>query len=482
MRRWMVAQGRVVLALFGVAGVTLACLAIAGINATTVGFAFLLLVLAIAASWGLTEAVGASVAAMLCYNYFFLPPTGQFTIADPANWIALFAFLVTALVASHLSNRAKQQANEAKHRQMETEQLYALSRAILLTDATQPIGSQAARHISQIFGATGVVLFDVETSGAFQGGPAELHGLEDRLKQTVLQGTHHSVKDTDVDIWPISLGGHSIGALAVQGLHTSDGAVQALLNLVAIAIERVRTESVANRAEAARQSEEFKSTLLDAVAHEFKTPLTSIKAASTALLEETQRLTPEAKELLTVIDEETDRLNSLVTEAVGMSQIDAGKVRLERAGLSMNAILDPAIATFGNRSDGLIETTETSGSEQIYADREMIILALRQLIDNALKYAPLSTPIRVWTDRRDERVLIHVADQGPGIPEQDQERIFDKFYRRQKVRDKVPGSGLGLHIAREIARMHGGDLWVEKSAAGGTEFCLALPRFAEETA
>jgi two-component system sensor histidine kinase KdpD len=479
MRRWTVAQWRIVFALFGVGGVTLACSAIAGVNATTVGFAYLLLVLAIAATWGLTEAVIASVASMLCYNYFFLPPTGQFTIADPANWIALFAFLVTALVASHLSNRAKQQANEAKHRQRETEQLYALSRAILLTGATQTIGSQAARHISQIFGSTGVVLFDAETGSAFQGGPAELRGLEDSLKQTVLQGIHHYAKDNSVDIWPISLGGHSIGALAVQGLHTSDGAVQALLNLVAIAIERVRMENVANRAEAARQSEEFKSTLLDAVAHEFKTPLTSIKAASTALLEDPHLLTPEANELLTVIDEETDRLNSLVTEAVRMSQIDAGKVRLERAALSMAAILDPAISSFGSRGDGRIERIEAPASQQIYADREMIILALRQLIDNALKYAPVSTPIRVWTDRRDERVLIHVADQGPGIPEQDHERIFDKFYRRQKVRDKVPGSGLGLHIAREIARMHGGDLWVERSETGGSEFCLALPQAAE---
>jgi len=479
MRPWTVAGWRVIFALFGVTAVTLACLTVAGVNATTVGFAYLLLVLGVAASWGLTEAIVASVASMLCYNYFFLPPAGEFTIDDPANWIALFAFLVTALVASHLSDRAQQQASEAKYRQMETEQLYALSRAILLNDATQPIGSQAAKHISQIFGATGVVLFDAETGSSFQGGPAELQGLEVTLKQTVLQGSHQYVKDAGVDLWPISLGGHSIGALAVQGFKASDGAVQALLNLVAIAMERVRTENATNRAEAARQSEEFKSTLLDAVAHEFKTPLTSIKAASTALLENRQHLAPDTKELLTVIDEETDRLNTLVTEAVRMSQIDAGKVRLDRSEHFTEEILDPAISSFGNRADGRIEKAEDPAQHSVYVDREMIVLALRQLIDNALKYAPLSTPIRVWTDRRDERVLIHVADQGPGIPEHDHERIFDKFYRRQKVRDKVPGSGLGLHIAREIARMHGGDLWVEKSEAGGSEFCLALPRFSE---
>ncbi len=482
MRRSTVVLGRVAAGLCGVAGVTVASLTVAGVNAATVGFAYLLLVLAIAASFGFLEATIASIASMLCYNYFFLPPVGNFTISDPANWIALFAFLVTALVASRLSDRAKQQAREARDRQMETEQLYALSRAILLNDATQPIGSQAARHISQIFGATGVVLFDAEAGGSFQGGPAELRGLGESLKQTVRQGTHQYAKDTAVDLWPISLGGHSIGALAVQGIQASDGAVQALLNLVAIAMERVRTENAANRAEAARQSEEFKSTLLDAVAHEFKTPLTSIKAASTALLEDQLHLAPDTKELLTVIDEETDRLNALVTEAVRMSQIDAGKVRLERSENFTEEILGPAISSFGARIDGRVDRAESGARFKIYVDREMIILALRQLIDNALKYSPLSTPIRVWADSRDERVLIHVADQGPGIPEQDHERIFDKFYRRHKVRDKVPGSGLGLHIAREIARMHGGDLWVEKTESGGSEFCLALPRATEVAA
>ncbi len=342
------------------------------------------------------------------------------------NWIALAAFLVTALVASHLSDRAKQQALEAKRRQMETEQLYALSRAILLTDASQRLGrrqhTRSARSSARLASS-----FSMPRPATFQGGPEDLHGLEDSLKQAVLQGSHCFDKETGADIWPISLGGHSVGALAVKGMRASDGALQALINLVAIAIERVRTENAANRAEAARQSEEFKSTLLDAVAHEFKTPLTSIKAASTALLADGERLKPETSELLSVIDEETDRLTSLVTEAVRMSQIDAGKVRLERSALSVEALLEPAISSFGSRAEGRIEgRAEASPSHRIHVDREMMVLALRQLIDNALKYAPPSSSITVWTEQRENRVLIHVADQGPGIPEQDRERTGDR--------------------------------------------------------
>ena len=470
---------RVFLGMCGVVAITFACSTIGRINATTAGFAYLLLVLALAATWGLTEAVVASVAAMLCYNYFFLPPVGGFTISDPENWIALFAFLVTALVASHLSERAKQQAIEAKQRQLETEQLYALSRGILLTEGTQSIGSHAARQISQIFNVSGVVLFDAQTGQAYQGGPAELEGLVERLKQVGLQGTRESQEN--VDIWPINLGGHAIGSLALQGFRASDGVVQALLNLVAIALERVRTATAANRAEAARQSEEFKSTLLDAVAHEFKTPLTSIKAAATALLADGASFTSGANELLSVINEETDRLNSLVTEAVRMSQIDAGRIHLERTALSIEDLFVSAIAGFGARADGRVIALGGFAG-RVHVDREVTLLAVRQLIDNALKYAPPSTPIRMWAEPRENQVVIHVADQGPGIPEADHERIFEKFYRRQGVRDQVPGSGLGLHIAREIARMHGGDLWLVSAESGGSEFCLALPGLIEVAA
>lgn len=459
------------LALAGVAGITFLFARILPVNASTAGFVYLIFVLAAATVWGLKEAVVTSVAAMLCYNFFFLPPVGRFTISDPQNWVALMTFLVTALVASHLSDRAQKQALEARRRQKETEQLYSLSRSILLTDA-----GHAAQHIAQIFDAPAVVLYDSKSGATFLGGAEELNGIEQGLKQVVLQGSHSRAYDTGADIWPITLGGQPVGALAAKGISISDGAVQALLNLVAIAMERVRTEEAANRAEAARQSEEFKSTLLDAIAHEFKTPLTSIKAASTSLLAGADRIPPEEKELASIIDEEADRLSLLVSEAVKLSQIDAGRVKLERKAVSAESLIEAAVSSFGARAEGRIRavTPETDLSK-VLADPEMITLALRQLIDNGLKYSPPSSTVELRASPSGERVVIRVIDQGPGIPERDRERIFDKFFRRENVRNKVPGSGLGLHIAREIARSHGGDLWVESSETAGAEFCLALP-------
>jgi two-component system sensor histidine kinase KdpD len=465
---------RVVASLLVVAAITFICRRVIPVNPTTAGFAYLLGILAIAATWGLIESVVASVAAMLCFNFFFLPPVGMFTISDPQNWVALFAFLATALVASHLSDREKKQAEEAQGRQRETEQLYALSRAILLTDPSQSVGSQAARHISEIFDCQGVALYDAKTSEVFRGGADDMFEIEGKLKQVAVQG--NNLVEPPLFFAAILLGGQPIGSLALKGSSLSDGALRALLNLVAIALERVRSEEVANRAEAARQSEEFKSTLLDAIAHEFKTPLTSIKAASTSLLSDSPALSPQFRELAAIIDEETDRMNQLVTEAVRMSQIDAGKIRLERESVDVAQLLARVVEHFEALTAGrALRANPSANLPRISADAELLSLALRQLIDNALKYSPPGSPIGVVANLEGDRVVIRVHDRGPGIPERERERIFDKFYRRGAVKDRVPGTGLGLYIAREILRTHGGDLWIESEPGEGSEFCAALP-------
>lgn len=474
------------LGLATIAAITVLCTRILSVNAITAGFAYLLGVLAIATSWGLAEAVVASIAAMLCFNFFFLPPIGQFTIADPQNWVALFAFLATALIASHISDRERKQALEAKARQKETEQLYALSRIILMTDPAQSIGFQSAQHIAGIFDCPAVALYDAKSGEIFRGGAEDLLEVEAKLKQVVMQSGSLQDSAAHTVVAPIILGGQPIGSLALKGLSLSDGALRALLNLVAIALERVRTEEAANRAEAARQSEEFKSTLLDAIAHEFKTPLTSIKAASTSMLSDSGLpesglsdgvpLSPQFRELATIIDEETDRLSLLVTEAVRMSQIDAGKVRLAREPLDVADLLRRVLSHFESKAEGReLKLQVDAGLPAVYADKDLISLALRQLIDNALKYSPPGSPIGVTAGLKDHRVIIRVRDRGPGIPERERERVFDKFYRRQTTKTHVPGTGLGLYIAREIARAHGGDVWVEGEPGSGSEFCVALP-------
>lgn len=454
------------------------------VNATTVGFVFLLVVLAVATARGLAAASVVSMAAMLCFNYFFLPPVGRFTIADPENWVALITFLLTALVASHLSDRAHQQAAQARNSQRETEQLYALSRAILLNDASRPIGKQTAHSIAQIFELPGVAIFDAKSGEIHRGGPADLESsLEEfhsTLQDVVRQGRR--IRAGGAEVWPIALGGNPIGALAMQGMTASDGASQSVVNLVAIALERVRTEEASSRAEAARQSEEFKSTLLDAIAHEFKTPLTSIKAAVTGLHMAMENLPADQRELTSIIDEETDRLNQLVTEAVKMAEIDAGKTAPQKSPTTVGEILEQTIRSLDGRGEERlrIQPSDAIGL-RVMVDRDLIVLALRQVSDNALKYSSPGAPVVYRAAAETSRIVLRICDEGPGVPERDRERIFEKFYRRPNAR-QIAGTGLGLHIAREIARIHQGDLWVEPGEPKGATFCLALPLAKEAAA
>ena len=467
---------RAALSLALVAGITLICDRLFSVNATTAGFAYLLGVLWIAATWGVVEAVLASTVAVLCFNYFFLPPIGRLVIADPQNWVALFSFLATALVASHLSDRAKRQAVEARNHQRDTEQLYALSRAILLSHPDHSTGRQVALQIARIFDCPAVALYDAPSSEVYSGGSEDLPGIESKLKQAVLQAMPLHEPASGLLVAPVTLGGRPIGSLALSQSSLSDGALQALLNLVAIALERVRSEEIANRAEVARQSEEFKSTLLDAIAHEFKTPLTSIKAASTSLLSEGEAMPAPWRELTSIIDEETDRLSLLVSDAVRMAQIDAGKIRLERRRIGIHDLCEGALAHFGQRLEGRTLSNSIGGDlPQVLVDRDLIELALRQIIDNALKYSAPASPLEISAEVDGDRVTILLRDRGPGIPEKYLDRIFEKFYRKDLVKQHIPGSGLGLHIAREIVRAHGGDLWARSEPGHGSEFCMALP-------
>jgi signal transduction histidine kinase len=196
------------------------------------------------------------------------------------------------------------------------------------------------------------------------------------------------------------------------------------------------------------------------------------------MLSDSSALSPHFRELAVIIDEETDRMNQLVTEAVRMSQIDAGKIRLERRPVEIAPLLVNLLKQFESQSAGRsVHFDPSVNLPRISADPELLSLALRQLIDNALKYSPPGSPIGVVADLEGDRVVIRVHDRGPGIPERERERIFDKYYRRAPLGAEagVPGTGLGLYIAREILRTHGGDLWIESESGEGSEFCAGLP-------
>jgi two-component system sensor histidine kinase KdpD len=446
------------------------------INASTAGFAYLLAILLIATFWGLWESIGASFAAVLCFNYFFLPPIFRFTIADSNNWVALFTFLATAVVVSKLADSTRRQTIAANDRRLEMERLYALSRAVLLIQSNDEMVEQAARHAAEAFEIPAVSLYDRATGQIYRAGRADIPEWDERLREVALRGTLLRDDATHTLVTAVRLGAEPIGSIALRGVTLSDSALQAFVNLVAIVLERARTLDAANRADVARQSQELKSTLLDAIAHEFKTPLTSIRAAASALRSTPPVPVEAQREFAAIVDEESERLGRLVTEAIQMARIEAGRVHLDKRPHTVQELVDHAIAGMNTLLEGrAVERDILADMRPIDVDGELMEIALRQILDNAVKYSAAGSPLGIRSLEREGRVLICVRNEGRGIPEAAQSRIFEKFYRAPGEGGRVPGTGMGLAIAHDIVKAHNGQIWVESSPGAGAEICISVP-------
>ena len=257
-----------------------------------------------------------------------------------------------------------------------------------------------------------------------------------------------------------------------MGTTLSEAALQAVAQLGAIALERARAQEAANHAEATRQNEQLKATLLDALAHEFKTPLTSIKAAITSILTNSEH-DPVERELLTVADEEADRLTTLLTRTIEVARIEAGHVKLSRQPCPVAQLVADAIDQLKRFCEGRdVRVDVPPDLPPVDADPGLIALVLRQLLDNALKYASPSASIGISAERSEDNVIVHVFNDGPGIAPEEFNSIFQKFYRGRDVRDRIPGTGLGLTIAREIVATHGGNLTVSSQPGIWRTFLL----------
>ncbi len=445
------------------------------VNPTTAGFLYLLLILIVASTWGFLEAAVLSVAAALLLNFYFLPPVGTLTISDPQNSIALFTFLLTSLIAGRLSTKARRRAQDAIERQRDIERLYTFSRSILLSGTTEPFQNQLVRKLAEVFGLNSAVLFDRRSGEFFRAGPADLEWIDDKLRDSAAHGSAFSDARSGCMVTAVRLGSQPIASLGLQGAEMADSVFQGIANLVAIGLERARAQDLAHQVEVARQSERLRTTLIDALAHEFKTPLTSIKAATTMLLANPEQPADSRMEMLKVADEEAEHLRKLIDDTIEMARLDTAHIEINPELTDVKSVIDETIAALQPElASRPVEVDLDSQIGEIAVDRRLIRLAIKQLLDNALKYSTLGTPLKIAARLADKVMNIEITDHGKGIPAHEQQRIFERFYRSPSVQQQVPGSGLGLNIARSIARAHHGDLTVT-SSAGESTFRLTLP-------
>jgi two-component system sensor histidine kinase KdpD len=299
--------------------------------------------------------------------------------------------------------------------------------------------------------------------------------MDSQLREAALQGTAFSDPTRNRVLFGVRLGASPIASLALQGARLPDSVLQSIGNLVAIGLERARAEELGHEVEAAKRSEQLRTTLLDAMAHEFKTPLTAIRAATTGLLGSADLNTEKARRMLNIADEEATHLEELIDNALDTAKLESAHIQIDLELGNLNDAVREVLSSMKNEiGDRPVVYEPAKQLPPAPMDRRLLKLAVKQLLDNALKYSPLGATVKLQTLSVDGNVALDVTDHGKGIPQSEQARIFERFYRSASVQDQIPGAGLGLSIAHRILEAHKGNLTVT-SHPGETTFRLVLP-------
>ena len=461
-------------------------------NAATVSTSYLLVVLLVAATSQLRVAVVSSIAAMLCLNFFFLPPVGTFTIADPHNWVALFAFLAVSLVASHLSAVAQARTEEAVGRRDELARLFDLSRDVLMmTDSPEAL-AVLARSVARRFDLDFVAVALPRESdwNVFESG-AEHVDLDRRELTKALASAQVSlefdarartyaghrtmtVDGRDVRLVPLRVGTKPIGILAAAGRPVEAGTLDALAGVVAIAIERAQFLEERKASELTRQSEQLKTALLASLGHDLRTPLTAIRVAASNLKASWLREADRAEQS-DVILAEVERLSRLFQNILEMARIYAGAVAADVRWVHPAEICEAARDQVEHALRHHRVEVEPDSDVLVRLDPRLTASALAHLLENAAQYTGAGSSITVRMRVSSEGLTITVRDHGPGIAPADLPHLFDRFFRGAEARHRVSGTGMGLSIARGILAAEGGRIWAENCADGGARFTIDIP-------
>jgi two-component system sensor histidine kinase KdpD len=473
----------------------------------TVTLSYLLVVLLTASRRGLGAGIFASIAGMICFDFFFLPPTHEIQPEDPQSWVSLVAFLVTAIVASRLWAASRAREQESRRQREQIQKLYNLSCAIIAKLNPADLVSSIAQEVLETFGYRHCGLFQKDESGVWEcrsvahaawarvsfdpeadviesvfrtGNPNSSMGAVGNLwcRWSLIKKVRKRVTDDFYVYVPSKSGSSVVAVLILVSDQPETESMGAIGSLVALALERARLLNEVQLKESLKQSDKLKSALLASVSHNLRTPLTSIRASIESIITaDTGDDNPLLREFHLIISEEVNRLSRLVDHLLEMARLEAGELRPRKQRISISEVFDSVLrscAPIARRHELRLCCSEDL--PLINADPRMIAEVLTNLIENAVKYSPPGTGIDLAAGSEGDALWVSVADHGQGIAAAEKERIFDKFYRGSHPQHQMQdGTGMGLAIARGLVEAHGGSIWVESMPGRGATFKFTVP-------
>jgi len=434
---------------------------------------YLLVVLPTALLCGFWQAVVVSLCAVVAHVFLTVRQPDLKLAADPANSVALLAFVLVALIVSRLSSRVTGHAREAESWGGQMHDLYEFTRRTLQMNLHVEPGPQLAELVHEIFSLEAVAVFDADLHDVYQAGYWNIDPQETAQNVYYFE-TSDDDPETGVGRRVVRLGTVPVGSLVVRG-DTSPLTNNAIASLIAITFDRYRAFANESRIETERRTEQLRATVLDSLAHAYKTPLTAIRAASTGL-GEMGHLSPGQAELVALIDEQTGLLGNLTTRLLTTARLDAGDVAIHATPVGVGPLIDEVLASLRDRLASMKVKIDLEDEDlTVYCDRQLMLMLLTQYIDNACKYSIFGTTITIRVVHDQAEVIFSVHSFGPVIPVSDRERIFDRYYRSATHANRASGTGIGLSVAKRVALIHSGYVWVTSDEHEGTTFFAAIP-------
>jgi two-component system sensor histidine kinase KdpD len=456
----------------GIAAVTAICYPL-HLDLTIAAFLYLLMVVLLSQSGGFASSAIVSTMAALCLDFFFTPPALKLEISNPLDGVALVTYLATSLIVVRLASEARNKARVAERKQEAFARLYETTWRLYSVAPQAVSGRETSRIFREVLELEAVCLFDINTGELEIAGDAS-RGLAERTRNAYETGSEYEDRASRTSIHCLHVAGRRIGAIGFQGLADAESMAAPLSMLAGATLERALQFQAASAAAATSQAEILRTAIVDAFAHQFKTPLAAILTAAGGI-RETRALTPQQLEMAEMIEVETVRLSRLVTRLLATARLDRNEVQPRLAPTNLRDLIARMADQYPAETHSLsLDLDETP--VEVASDEELLTLALAQLLDNAFKYAAPRSVVAIKLESKDGVACLRVKNQGSFIAHSERERIFERFFRGAASR-ATAGAGLGLYVARKIAHAHIGTLELEeyRPDGGETTFCLKLP-------